>query len=100
HARFSRDWSSDVCSSDLNHEGEVRKGLGLREVWFITSTDGGNTWSDAANITMQVHRPNQPAANPAYRFAEDWRSYANTPGRGMRSEERRGGQERGPGTGP
>lgn len=66
-----------------NHEGEVRKGLGLREVWFITSTDGGNTWSDAANITMQVHRPNQPAANPAYRFAEDWRSYANTPGRGM-----------------
>ncbi|WP_232047039.1 sialidase family protein [Sphingobacterium daejeonense] len=23
-----------------NHEGEVRKGKGLREVWYITSTDG------------------------------------------------------------
>ena len=66
-----------------NHEGEVRKGLGLREVWFIVSTDGGKTWSDATNITAQVHRPNQPDANPAYRFTEDWRSYANTPGQGM-----------------
>lgn len=24
-----------------NHEGEVRKGNGLRELWYITSTDGG-----------------------------------------------------------
>src|SRR5690606_40371488 len=22
HTRFSRDWSSDVCSSDLSHEGQ------------------------------------------------------------------------------
>lgn len=66
-----------------NHEGEVRKGLGLREVWFITSTDGGKTWSEATNITTQVHRPNQPNANPAYHFTDDWRSYANTPGQGM-----------------
>ncbi|MEC3880725.1 sialidase family protein [Parapedobacter sp. 10938] len=66
-----------------NHEGEVRKGLGLREVWFVTSTDGGRTWSEAVNITAQVHRPNQPNANWAYQFTEDWRSYANTPGHGM-----------------
>lgn len=70
-----------------NHEGEVRKGHGLREVWFITSTDGGKTWSDATNITTQVHRPNQPDANPAYHFTEDWRSYANTPGRGMQFDQ-------------
>lgn len=66
-----------------NHEGEVRKGNGLREVWFKTSTDNGNTWSDAVNITAQVHRPRQPLLNPQYNFTEDWRGYANTPGHAM-----------------
>lgn len=66
-----------------NHEGEVRKGKGLREVWYKTSTDGGATWSSAVNITLQTHRPHQPAVNPAYNFPEDWRSYANTPGHAM-----------------
>lgn len=60
-----------------NHEGEVRKGNGLREVWFITSTDNGNTWSPPTNITQSVHRPNHP---PEYNSKEDWRSYALTPG--------------------
>lgn len=63
-----------------NHEGEVRKGHGLREVWYISSTDGGKSWSEPVNITTQTHRPNQPGVNPAYNFSEDWRSYANTPG--------------------
>ena len=63
-----------------NHEGEVRKGNGLREVWYIKSTDQGNSWSEAVNITLQAHRPFQPTANPAYQFKEDWRTYANTPG--------------------
>ncbi len=63
-----------------NHEAEVRKGKGVREVWYKTSADGGITWSNAVNITLQVHKPLQPATNPAYRFSEDWRSYANTPG--------------------
>jgi sialidase-1 len=66
-----------------NHEGEVRKGKGLREVWYKTSTDGGTTWSEAVNITTQVHRPKQPSVNAAYNFQEDWRSYANTPGHAM-----------------
>lgn len=66
-----------------NHEGEVRKGNGLREVWYKTSVDNGQTWSEAVNITLQVHRPNQPQVNPAYHFEEDWRSYANTPGHAM-----------------
>lgn len=66
-----------------NHEGEVRKGKGLREVWYKTSIDGGVTWSEAVNITTQVHRPKQPEANAAYNFNEDWRSYANTPGHAM-----------------
>lgn len=66
-----------------NHEGEVRKGKGLREVWFKTSTDAGITWSEPVNITTQVHKPKQPDVNQAYNFSEDWRSYANTPGHGM-----------------
>lgn len=66
-----------------NHEGEVRKGHGLREVWYKTSTDGGHTWSEAVNITTQTHRPYQPQINPAYAFKEDWRGYANTPGHAM-----------------
>lgn len=66
-----------------NHEGEVRIGKGLREVWFKTSVDGGISWSEATNITLQVHRPKQPMINPAYNFSEDWRSYANTPGHAL-----------------
>jgi sialidase-1 len=66
-----------------NHEGEVRKGNGLREVWYKTSIDNGKTWSKAVNITKEVHKPKQPTVNPAYNFAEDWRGYANTPGHAM-----------------
>lgn len=66
-----------------NHEGEVRKGKGLREVWYKTSVDGGLSWSAAVNITVQTHRPKQPGVHPAYDFHEDWRSYANTPGHAM-----------------
>jgi len=66
-----------------NPEGEVRKGNGLREVWYKTSVDNGKTWSEPVNITVQVHKPNQPNTNPSYNFKEDWRHYANTPGHAM-----------------
>lgn len=65
------------------HEHDVRNGHGLREVWYITSTDGAATWSAPVNITAQVHRPRQPRINAAYDFPEDWRTYANTPGHGF-----------------
>jgi sialidase-1 len=70
-----------------NHEGEVRKGKGLREVWYRTSTDEGQSWSDPVNITTQVHHPNMPGINPAYNSPEDWRSYANTPGHAVQFSE-------------
>jgi sialidase-1 len=63
-----------------NHESDLRKGKGLREVWFIKSYDKGTTWSTPVNITAETHRPMQPQINPAYTFKEDWRAYANTPG--------------------
>ncbi len=65
------------------HEQEVREGKAIREVWYKTSTDGGQTWAEPVNITTQVSKPNKPDANPAYNFKEDWRSYANTPGHGL-----------------
>ncbi len=64
-------------------ESAVRQGNGVREVWYITSTDHGMTWSTPVNITLQVHRPNQPAYNPAYAFPQDWRAFANTPGHAL-----------------
>jgi sialidase-1 len=70
-----------------NTEAEVRKGNGLREVWFITSVDNGKTWSSPVNITTQVHRPKQPLVNPAYNFEADWRSYANTPGHAIQVQK-------------
>jgi sialidase-1 len=70
-----------------DHENELRKGNGLREAFYITSTDGGINWSEPVNITTQVHRPKRPQHNPAYNFQEDWRSYANTPGHAMQFSE-------------
>ncbi len=66
-----------------NFESEVTKGFGVREVWYISSTDNGLTWSKGVNITTQTHLPNQPKVNPLYNFKEDWRSYANTPGHAL-----------------
>lgn len=66
-----------------NHEGEVRKGRGIREVWYKTSVDQGESWSEPVNITTQTHRPNYPQVNSSYNFKEDWRSYANTPGHAL-----------------
>jgi sialidase-1 len=61
-------------------EAKIRRGLGVREVWYKTSVDNGNSWSAPVNITLQVHKPKQPQFNSAYNFSEDWRSFANTPG--------------------
>lgn len=66
-----------------NTEYDIRKGNGYREVWYITSEDGGETWTQAVNITTQVHRPQQPEVNPDYDFQENWRAYANTPGHAL-----------------
>jgi len=63
-----------------NHEGEVRKGNGYREVWYKTSVDRGVTWSEPVNITSMVHRLKKPEVDSLYNFPEDWRLYANTPG--------------------
>ncbi|MBD2756760.1 sialidase family protein [Spirosoma validum] len=78
-----------VYNTGTASEANVRKGLAVREVWYKTSTDGGQTWSEAVNITTQVSRPNKPDMNPQYAFREDWRSYANTPGHSLQLQKGR-----------
>lgn len=63
-----------------NHEYDIRMNRGVREVWMMKSFDLGKTWEKPENITLQVHKPNNPAFNPAYTNPADWRHYANTPG--------------------
>ena len=70
-------------NTGIASEHETRRGNGLREVFYKTSTDNGITWSEPVNITTSVHRPNRPDINPTYQFSEDWRSYANTPGHAL-----------------
>jgi len=70
-----------------NNEGQVRKGNGLRQVWYKTSVDDGRSWSKGVNITAEVHRPKQPQISPVYNFSEDWRSFANTPGHAIQFEK-------------
>ena len=59
-------------------ENTIRKGIGMREVWYIASADGGMSWETPVNITAQVHHP--AALEPS---GADWRSYANTPGHAL-----------------
>lgn len=70
-----------------NHEGEVRKKNGYREVWYTASTDNGRSWSEPVNITGQTSKINQPGINAQWNHPEDWRSYANTPGHGMQIQK-------------
>lgn len=64
-------------------EAEIIKGKGIKHCMYKTSTDGGSSWSEAVDITLQVHRPNKPDVDPSFNFTEDWRYYANTPGHAM-----------------
>ena len=67
-------------------ENSVIGGTGVREVFTRISADNGLTWSKPENITLQVHRPNQPSINPLYNFVEDWRHNAITPGHAIQLE--------------
>lgn len=64
-------------------EGRIRKKEGVRETWYVTSADNGQSWNTPVNITDQVSKINQPALKASWNHPEDWRGYANTPGHGL-----------------
>ena len=66
-----------------NTQANVTNLIGVREVWYITSSDNGNTWSAPVNITLQVHHPYQPGFNPAYNDTLKWGAYATGPGHAL-----------------
>jgi sialidase-1 len=82
-ARFPKGRIFLLYNTASTSEGDARKGLGVREISYITSEDNGKTWSQPTNITTSVHRPNIPSYNKAYQFAEDWRTNALTPGHAL-----------------
>lgn len=88
-SRFPRGRLFLVYNTGTASEKDVRNGKAIREVWYKTSTDGGQTWSEPVNITTSVNRPNKPDVNPKYTFSEDWRSYANTPGHALQIQNGR-----------
>ncbi|GAB3501854.1 sialidase family protein [Spirosoma knui] len=88
-SRFPKGRLFLVYNTGTVSEGDVRNGKAIREVWYKTSSDGGQTWSEAVNITTSVNRPNKPLVNPQYNFKEDWRSYANTPGHALQIQNGR-----------
>jgi len=64
-------------------EGDIIKGKGIKRCMYKTSADGGKSWSEPVDITLQVHRLNKPEIDPRFDFKEDWRYHANTPGHAM-----------------
>ncbi|MBO9730708.1 MAG: exo-alpha-sialidase [Chitinophaga sp.] len=68
-------------------ESDILRGKGIKRCFYKTSADGGRTWDTPVDITGQIHRLKQPAVDPAFNFAEDWRYYANTPGHAMQLQE-------------
>src|SRR5690606_41013105 len=85
HTRFSRDWSSDVCSSDLNHPS--RLWLEAADVNVIDPRDGKLADSCPAP-SGSTHLPgvHELLPNGVQRFCRSVRVE-------VRSEERRVGKE-------
>src|SRR5690606_40526857 len=73
HTRFSRDWSSDVCSSDLtrlnSQSGPHPDGIQYRE-----QGDLFHSWYTSCRIPFRLHsRHTQPCSTgPAARTAPHW----------------------------
>src|SRR5690606_41178705 len=88
HTRCSRDWSSDVCSSDL---GQYRRYLGVIQSQGLINTVPGEPWhfeaKEGRSIASQIMGAVKDVLiRPAWNLA--------SMGINPRSEERRVGRER------
>src|SRR5690606_40678738 len=89
HTRFSRDWSSDVCSSDLSQLCPAPAKVSL------TVTKGGgprNPWRPERAITRRSTAASDAAANAASSAAGIAPTNAASSAAVIRSEERRVGK--------
>jgi len=86
-ARFTDGRIFLFYNNGIASEHATRMGNGLRTVLYKTSIDHGITWSESTDITSSVHRPYRPEMNKEYKFEEDWRSYANTPGHALQLQK-------------
>src|SRR5690606_39619824 len=79
HTRFSRDWSSDVCSSDLDPLAEIDHALGLLEAAGAVGGVAGAVVQQCVGSQLGAAQ----AAGPGLDRTQQ----------GARSEERRVGKE-------
>src|SRR5690606_40175135 len=90
HTRFSRDWSSDVCSSDLFSATKFREGYDVEEV--------DDFLDEVVRTLNSVQEENEDLksklAAAERRIAELSRADASSAAVQARSEERRVGKER------
>src|SRR5690606_40191933 len=70
HTRFSRDWSSDVCSSDLvlNEDGDKIQIKSTEDISAVAFAGGANALSRgaaAANVTGSLREADVTSVNKA-----------------------------------
>src|SRR5690606_40083612 len=72
HTRFSRDWSSDVCSSDLNNGGDMVEAV-LRRAAEAMAAEGHRRNPDLAYRKVTASRGKQARAEPVAALYEQGR---------------------------
>src|SRR3989449_2404877 len=88
HTRCSRDWSSDVCSSDLKKHGIIVS-REVNDSWIFGNESYDNALSGIVIDRSSLH--NVVADNRVYRNRADGITIYESPD--TRSEERRVGKE-------
>src|SRR5690606_40649503 len=97
HTRFSRDWSSDVCSSDLSAVFTQNIDRGLQ---FAHRVEAGMTFINEMTVQDEAHVAFGGGRNSGLgRFNGEWaiEEFTTDHTIGVRSEERRVGKGRKPG---
>src|SRR5690606_41034441 len=93
HTRFSRDWSSDVCSSDLEREVDVGRVRVLQAVDLDErGHTGGDLTPDRGGVTVERAQLDRPVAGRGD-AVEDVPVAVESPPQRERSEERRVGND-------